>query len=644
MKFKTKPIVSLLTLAILAGCGGGSGGDSTSPTPTPTPPVVDGENQIVVADSYLGVGQPTELVLFYPNDEITNITWQQTSGPQATLQSVRSKMLTVVPSELGNYEFQVSFNRNGVSESETASINVIEQTLPVKARLGHAALEGNKVSLRAHLNNDVSNADISWQQIDGPTVSITTGTGSSRQVLFFDAPEVTKDTLLTFAASANINGESISDNVTVLVENTTAINDSALFDDRKANVYAYKSNSPYANVLKGCIYNNTMTSNDTCRFSELPLIAQDSLTPTIDDIMNRVVVSHDWMGERFEEFLTNHDPHGDFRNLLRATTGVVISYDVRPSFYWAATGAIYLDPTYFWTTPEERDTINEAPDFRSSFGESLQFEMPWRYIKDNDYASAYFAPDQRVERTMEDGLYRLAALMYHELAHANDFFPSSIWSSLDMSDPILVAANKIGSNTGYQSDLLNTALPLLGNEMRALAGVRFGGSTATQTQEAYTPADVAGFFSHQGAPQFYSYTSRREDYAILFDGFMMNARYGVQRDVAITNKPSGDNVSASDYIVTWGQRGRIGDENIKPRLHYVLPRILPEFTDANSIISNLPAPTMMTVGNDWLENLSLGTQKNKTSIAEIMLMRSKEESAMHRPVNVLPMHQSKGLK
>jgi len=644
MKLTNKPIVGLLTVAMLAGCGGGSSSDTSSPTPTPAPPVVDGENKIVITDSYLGLQQPIELALLYPNDQITNIVWQQTSGPQATLQSTKSKLLTFVPSALGSYDFLVTFNRNGISTTESASVSVVEQALPIKARLGQAALEGNKVSLRAHLDSNVNNADVTWQQIDGPTVSFTTGTGTARQVIFFDAPQVTRDTLLTFSATTSINGDNITDNVSVLIENAADISANALFDDRKANVYAYNSNSPYANVLKDCIYNNTMTSNDTCRFSRLPLIAQDTQSPSIDDIMDRVVVSHDWMGDRFHEFLTNHDPHGDFKNLLRATTGVVISYDVRPSFYWAATGAIYLDPSYFWTTPEERDTINEAPDFRSSFGDDLQFEMPWRYIKDNDYASAYFAPDQRVNRSMEDGLYRLAALMYHELAHANDFFPSSIWSSLNMSDPILVAANKIGSDTGYQSDQLNSALPLLGNEMRSLAAVRFSGNAATQSQRAYQPSDVAGFFSHQGAPQFYSYTSLREDYAILFDGFMMNARYGVQRDVAVTNNPSGDNVSATDYIVSWGQRGRIGDENIKPRLQYVLPRILPEFTEASTVITNLPAPTMMTVGGNWLENLTLGTQKAKTSMAEILLTRSKEESAMHRPVNTLPAHQHKPLK
>ena len=114
--------------------------------------------------------------------------------------------------------------------------------------------------------------------------------------------------------------------------------------------------------------------------------------------MSRVVVSHPWMGERFKAFLEQYDQNDDFKNLLRATTAIVISYDVRPSFYWAATGAIYLDPNYLWLTQAERDTINEAPDYRSGFGAELQFEMLWRYVKDNDYANQYFPLEQRVNR------------------------------------------------------------------------------------------------------------------------------------------------------------------------------------------------------------------------------------------------------
>ena len=42
--------------------------------------------------------------------------------------------------------------------------------------------------------------------------------------------------------------------------------------------------------------------------------------------------------------------------------------------------------------------------------------------------------------------------------------------------------------------------------------------------------------------------------------------YNVDRDVSVTKSATSAN---EDYIVTWGQRGRIGDSNIKPRVEYV---------------------------------------------------------------------------
>jgi hypothetical protein len=199
--------------------------------------------------------------------------------------------------------------------------------------------------------------------------------------------------------------------------------------------------------------------------------------------------------------------------------------------------------------------------------------------------------------------------MYHELAHANDFFAQSSWASLNRNDRILDAAEKVLQSTGIQSDSLSISLPLYGDEMYRLAQVRYQGETATTTEQSYSPNDVTSFFSPEHAPQFYNYSSKREDYAMLFDGFMMKARYDIDRDIAITNQPQ----SASDeYIVTWGQRGRIGDENIKQRVDYVTRRILPEFTSASSIISNLSAPIAMESGKTWGENLAISPVINQT--------------------------------
>jgi hypothetical protein len=61
----------------------------------------------------------------------------------------------------------------------------------------------------------------------------------------------------------------------------------------------------------------------------------------------------------------------------------VIGAHVRPSFYYALTGAIYLDADNFWRTADERDVIDEAPDFRSDFDRDLQYSGLWRYVANN---------------------------------------------------------------------------------------------------------------------------------------------------------------------------------------------------------------------------------------------------------------------
>ena len=441
-------------------------------------------------------------------------------------------------------------------------------------------------------------------------------------MVFFNAPAVSLDSLLVFTVSASDGTRLYQDSVAILVENAGKIDDgdNTAYDSRLARVFPFNTNSPYADVLVNCVYSNTIDFRTSCRLNDLPLIAQDTTTPSIDDIMNRVVVSHQWMGQRFKEFLQNSDPHGDFKNLLRATTAIVISSDIRPSYYWVVTGAIHLDPENLWLTPDERDTINQAPDYRASFGDELNFVLPWRYVKNNHYASFYYPKGIRVTRAASEGVYNLASLMYHELAHANDFFAQSTWSNLNRNDRILAAADKILQSTGIQSDLLSTALPLNGTEMYRLAKVRYQGETATAQDKSYNPTDVTGFFSPEHAPQFYNYTSKREDYAMLFDGLMMKARYDVDRDIAVTNQPQS---ADEQYIVTWGQRGRIGDTNIKQRVNYVTHRILPEFTEATNLINNLAAPLAMDSGKTWAENLTISPSVNQATLDDLSFNDSK---------------------
>ena len=556
--------------------------------------VVSDVEKINTVNKETMVNQSVNFSLYFPNKVITDIKWTQTSGPVTVFLANTSKVIAFTPSIAGEYQFEVSFNNNGESQQLSHYLTVLDEVSVINARLDHAVLEQNNVSLRAEISDDIAIDSISWEQLSEEKVTFIENGLSVN----FEAPSVDKDTLLTFEVKGTANGILVSDTVTILVEDSDLIKNNAYFKDRKASTFPYDNTGPYAQDIVNCVYSNQLTSS--CPLEKLPLIAHQSLTPTVEDIMSRVVVSHQWMGDRFRDFLLHNDNNNDFKNLLRATTAIVISYDVRPSFYWAATGAIYLDPKNFWLSPDERDTINESADYRASFGRELQFTMPWRYIKDNDYATDYPSETIRITRNENDGLYRLASLLYHELAHANDFFPKTEWFIHDQSSRVLDAA----LSTNFESDNLAIAYPLFGDEIYALAQVSFSGETATSFQKSYLPSDIKDFFKIEVANDYYNYSSPREDYAMLFEELMMQTRYQVLRDTAVTNLPSGENTSIRDYIVAWGQRGRIGETNIKDRVEFVTKRILPEFESA-MIIANLPPPIAMIEGDDWLDNLSI---------------------------------------
>ncbi len=594
-------LLSLLLITLLTACDSNSKHETNYALDT-----------IIQLDEVQNINQGIDLLLHFPYDNVSDIHWQQTSGEPVTILAKTSKIISFTPTVAGEYSFSVTFTlNNDLQQTLEKRITVSDEFHKVTNRLSHTVLAENKVSFRSEIHESIDVNTLVWQQISGPDVTLTEENTNGELAIFFDAPNVNFDTIIAFSVTASDTDQmnTYSDQVAVLIEPAATIGNNAYFSDRKATVFSYNASSPYADELATCVYSNTLISS--CTLAQTPLLAdevKDASAPSIESIMDRVVVSHHWMGDRFKEFLTHNDTNNDIKNLLRATTAIVISYDVRPSFYWAATGAIYLDAENFWLTPQERDTINEAPDFRADFGNDLQFVMPWRYVKDNDYASHRYSKSERLTRTPEDALYRLTSLMYHELAHANDFFPSNEWYVHSSNQRVLDAA----VSTGFESDELAVSLPLSSQEMRDLGQVSFAGETATETQKSYLPIDITGFFSPDRATDFYAYSSLREDYAMLFEELMMQNRFNVIRDVAITNQPIGDNISSADYIVTWGQRGRIGDDKLRERVLFSASRVLPEF-DSQAAMNLVPTPIEMLEGDSWLDNLSISPEKQNMS-------------------------------
>ncbi len=601
----------VVTGLVLAGCGGSSDSDNAAPPATPPPPPTSATELVLYGDTTVQSGDSADFAITTNNGAaITDVQWQNSTGDITPL-AAHTQAIGFDAPDVGDYPFTVNATlTNGQQVSYDFVLNVIDDQRPlVIARLGHEASEGNRVSLRVDTDPTREVNDIVWQQLSGPAavdVRLNAGNGPSRDI-YFQAPAVSADAVLVFEASVEFaDGTTASDTVQVLVKNISIDPDSYFVDEVNntlqtvtGHMQPYRPQSPYADALNNCVYGNRVAA--TCEFGTLPLIGQESENPTNEDILNRTYVSHPWMGDAFSAFLESSAASDDIRNMLRATTAVVISYEVRPSFYWVATGAIYLDARNFWRTPAERDTLNTIPDYRSGFGNDLDYVTSWRYVKDG----SYYYPQPGLSRSLRNtrslaGVEAaLTWLLYHELAHANDFFNFQSWSQLTDSDDPLSYYNR--SNT--QSDGLVTALPLTSQELHELADVAYGGATASAEQRNYTAEQVAAWFEPDGAVSFYAYFTRREDFATLVERFMMLYRLGVSSDVGVFTRQT---FAEQAYLLTWGQRNRVNASQLQPRVDYVMSRVLPDI-NVPAAQAQLPSPVTLPAGASWQSTVSLDT-------------------------------------
>lgn len=621
-------IFAMWVMGAVAGCGGSSSSPNTT---SPSPP--SGQNndtlEPVISTPYVdfytqanpSVKQTVSIVAAATSGtRLTQSSWQQLSGPSISSLTAHTQVFNFEPQLSGNYRFEYS-GSNDLNQNVTEIIDIeVSESNIVSAsiRLDHATVETAKVSLRVDGQLNKSISSIEWEQLAGPEVTDMT---EQSHYLFFDAPAVAQDTVVSFKASIRYDDGSESNDVSYVLIMDTNINNDGYFPRYaeqivSTDVKPYQPSSVYASELNECIYNNQIDAS--CFFRFLPVLGQQTSDPSINDILDRLLVSHPWMGHRFKQYLEQSAASADMLKLLRATTAIVISYDIRPSFYWSATGAIYLDGNNFWLTPEERDTLNDQPDFRSGFSNELQFRIPWRYVKNNRsyLSSSQYPVEQRLTRSFDDMEASITWLMYHELGHANDFIPPSSWATLNASSSPLLHVDENPPN----SDSFSEIYPLDSTTMSNFAQVSFFGNEPNNEQKAIQPDQIATIFEPDNAPAYYSYSTIREDYATLFERFMMAYRLGVSADVAVTD-------DSQNLVISWGQRNRISEAKIKPRVINVVSQILPEI-DAATAFSSLPNPVLMPIGSTWSNTLELTEQGLKTSAKNISLADT-DQTWMH---------------
>jgi len=611
-------LLSTLLSTLLTACGGGGGGGtSTGPGPGSVSDAPSTACVVrIVADTTVAAGKTAGATVQACSGAMGDIYWVQESGPAVQLQASRNATVAFEPDAAGTVRLRADVTLlDGRTASASADVQVTAAPAGsfITVRADHSVRAETATSVRAWpvLSGGETVSSISWTQTAGPAVTLNT---DDPRLLMFTSPKTATDTVLKFRAlMTTSSGRQDSDEVSVSVETQPAKPNGYLFDSTE-RVHPYRAASQYAGVLALCsydisIYYVSSANTNFCTTATLPLLQTEAgagAVPTVAQVMGRVLVSHDFLGANFESFLTNQDVNGDFRRLLAGVTTIVIGSHVRPSYYTAATGAIYLDANNLWLTPAQRDIVTEVPDYRLAYADGFNYSNLGRLVKNNAYARASYPVTGRSSRATSELITDLGALLYHELSHASDFISPA---DRALNPGLSVYANILPRLTAKSlpSDALAQQYPLQSAEMKALGQVLYQGATATAEQKAYTAADVGRFFASDRANDDYAYSingdsSSREDLAMLFEEFMMSYRHGMLSDYAYTDLVLAGQ-TADQVIVRWGERGRIAEPAIKPRIKLVLQRIAP-WIDVTAV-DRLPAPVMMTPGVSWTGNLAI---------------------------------------
>lgn len=368
-----------------------------------------------------------------------------------------------------------------------------------------------------------------------------------------------------------------------------------------SDLRSYRSTSAYAEALSICP--SLYQQNRVCTIGELPPLAQDSAeVPTVSEIMDRVSVSHEWMGANFQLALESEELLPEvIRVLARPLAAIVIDADIRPSFFLNSTGTIYLDPKYLWLTQEEKDTISDKDDFRSAYAAQMTTLPAWRYVDGDNYA---YSSNNASIRTLEDMAQSLARLLFHELAHANDFIELDRLPNVSADSGFFVLLNNDG---GQMSKTVQNNAPLQSSTLRDYAAALYLGATANVQTTSLRGDSAGAALESEGASATYGYTTRYEDFAMMVEETLMFQHYGFQRDTAFIEQDvvgvDGEGNDIVDNTVRWGQRGRLGAPLVKARAQAAMEQLLPA-TDWTTFFDSLATPNSMIAGQTWQQNLS----------------------------------------
>lgn len=367
------------------------------------------------------------------------------------------------------------------------------------------------------------------------------------------------------------------------------------FFEEVGEVYPYRPLAENAQKIKDCIYADT--NEKSCPISKLPLIGISSGEVTVDKILDRTVISHDFLGETFKQVLLRMPT--ETLQLFGAVSAVVISDKINPSFYLHTSGAIYLSGRYFWRNYDEWEIVSKVSDSREGSGMPLQFIFDADYIRSGK--SIYEREDRNTQSYNEIAI-KTSRLLFHELTHANDFFSPSYYKS-----------EELDTSKTYSKDTLERwdAKKMLSHQMpekvtstmlTRIGQILYQGEKATTTDSQTTAEEVLTEFLLDTASDNYAYSTDQEDLAMCAEESLMLAYFDAPRFLILLKLPKPYFTPPENYVyqIAGGQKSRVLENRIKEKAFFAIENILNN-SSASNVKSRLDHyyTKMIPVGTSW---------------------------------------------
>lgn len=369
--------------------------------------------------------------------------------------------------------------------------------------------------------------------------------------------------------------------------------------------YVYQSTSFYREVLRDCYIADL---ENACDLDTLPFIGMSAFNPSVDSIMARTIVTHDWMGLRFSQFLARLPEEA--LEFFKPVTVIYIGSDIIFNSFDATQGKLEIAGDGLWLTFGEKSTAFftfEPTDTGTDTGtdneptptarDGLQFRVAGRLMQDDIWLSSKGFQD---ERQFEDIFPFFAYSIYRNAAFAFDRLgvPSSSNTALSETPFDVFARSDFPLLDGMVN---NPAFTNTASGLFRYAELYYGDiNDATIAEQQATASFIGNLFAIDGRLELFSYFSVNADFMDLFAAGMMRYKHGVHVDFAVLEP----NDNACDRQIAYGVSNRAASLTVVPRLRYVMEAILGQSTELSEFFdAGLGVAEDLPAGVSWCDSV-----------------------------------------